>query len=156
MKHTDSFKDRNKGSDMAEDTMQQYLEDRGLVEFHDWLKIGTDPKESKLPLFWFITNVLLIPDYAVVSKGYIYLIEVKGTLKLKESDYMKIQEIAKRAKKYSKVKVGIYYFAHPNAVPVYYSARKLKELWVSGDLEEGFYEEKDFEGKPKMYRILPV
>ena len=50
MKYTDSYDDRQSVPDMADEAMQQYLKDAGLVEFKDWLKIGTDPKENKLDL----------------------------------------------------------------------------------------------------------
>ena len=93
MKYTDSYDDRQSVPDMADEAMQNYLKAANLVEFKDWLKIGTDPKENKLDLFWYVTKVLLIPDYAVVKNGFIYLVEVKGTLKLKESDYHKIMEM---------------------------------------------------------------
>ena len=59
--------------------MFQYLIDAHLVEFKDWLKIGTDPSvKTNLDLFWYVTKVLLIPDYAVVKEWqFIYLVEVK-------------------------------------------------------------------------------
>ena len=97
MKYTDSYDDRQSVPDMADEAMQQYLKDAGLVEFKDWLKIGTDPKENKLDLFWYVTNVLLIPDYAVVKDNFIYLVEVKGTNKIKYSDFKKLQEMHYRA-----------------------------------------------------------
>ena len=81
MKYTDSYDDRQSVPDMGDEAMQQYLKDAGLVEFKDWLKIGTDPKENKLDLFWYVTNVLLIPDYAVVKDNFIYLVEIKELTK---------------------------------------------------------------------------
>ena len=57
MKYTDSYDDRQSVPDMGDEAMQQYLKDAGLVEFKDWLKIRTDPKENKrlfgmLPMFF--------------------------------------------------------------------------------------------------------
>ena len=155
MKYTDSYDDRQSVPDMADEAMQSYLKAANLVEFKDWLKIGTDPKENKLDLFWYVTKVLLIPDYAVVKNGFIYLVEVKGTLKLKESDYHKIMEMQYRARRYDKVKVGLFYFKHPNAEPKWFSAEKISELWIDPRTEEGHYPEKDVDGKPKLYKVLP-
>jgi hypothetical protein len=156
LKYTDSYDDRQSVPDMADEAMQQYLIDAGLVEYKDWLKIGTDPKENKLDLFWFVTKVLLIPDYAVVKEGFIYLVEVKGTLKLKQSDYHKLMEMNWRARNYKQVKVGLFYFSHPKADPKWFSADKIAELWLDPRTEEGHYPEKDVDGKPKLYKVLPA
>ena len=64
-KYTDSYKSRNSGDDMADLAMQKYLADTGSVEFKDYLRIGTDPKVNKLNLFWYATEILLLPDYIV-------------------------------------------------------------------------------------------
>ena len=117
MKYTDSYDDRQSVPDMADEAMQKYLKDANLVEFKDWLKIGTDPKENKLDLFWYVTKVLLIPDYVV--------------------------------------KVGLFYFKHPGAEPKWYSAEKIYDLWIDPRTEEGHYPEKDVDGKPKLYKVLP-
>ena len=44
MKYTDSYDMRNSGEDMADISMQRYLEAGGHEEYRDWLKVGTDPK----------------------------------------------------------------------------------------------------------------
>ena len=49
--YKDSYKDRNSGEDMADLAMQKYLKDNDCVEYQDYLRIGTDPKENKLDLF---------------------------------------------------------------------------------------------------------
>ena len=155
MKYTDSYDDRQSVPDMADEAMQQYLKDAGLVEFKDWLKIGTDPKENKLDLFWYVTNVLLIPDYAVVKDSFIYLVEVKGTNKIKYSDFKKLQEMHYRARRYKPVKVGIMIFKNKTAEPIWVSYEKLYEIWDDPRTEEGYYPEKDVDGKPKLYKVLP-
>ena len=125
---------------MADEAMQNYLKAANLVEFKDWLKIGTDPKENKLDFVLVCyKGITLIPDYAVVKNGFIYLVEVKGTLKLKESDYHKLMEMQYRARRYDKVKVGLFYFKHPNAEPKWFSAEKISELWIDPRTEEGHY-----------------
>ena len=85
-KYTDSYESRNSGDDMADLAMQKYLADTGSVEFKDYLRIGTDPKVNKLNLFWYATEILLLPDYIVVRDEMIYFAEVKGTNKLKAAD----------------------------------------------------------------------
>ena len=63
------------------------------------LRIGTDPKVNKLDLFWYATEInhesteVVEPDYIVVRDELIYFVEVKGTNKVKASDYYKIQEM---------------------------------------------------------------
>ena len=64
--YKDSYKSRNSGDDMADKAMLQYLKDAGLVEYKDYLRIGTDPKVNKLNYFWYATEILLLPDYIVV------------------------------------------------------------------------------------------
>lgn len=68
----DSYSKRNSGEDMADIAMQKYLKDNDCIEYKDYLRIGTDPKENTLDLFWYATKVLLIPDYILVRKGYIF------------------------------------------------------------------------------------
>ena len=104
---------------------------------------------------WYVTKVLLIPDYAVVKNGFIYLVEVKGTLKLKESDYQKLMEMHYKARRYDKVKVGLFYFKNPHAEPKWFHAEKIHDLWIDPRTEEGYYPEKDVDGQAKLYRVLP-
>ena len=84
-KYTDSYASRNSGDDMADKAMLKYLKDTGSVEYKDYLRIGTDPKVNKLDLFWYATEILLLPDYIVVRDELIYFVEVKGTNKVKAS-----------------------------------------------------------------------
>ena len=86
-KYTDSYASRNSGDDMADKAMLKYLKDTGSVEYKDYLRIGTDPKVNKLDLFWYATEILLLPDYIVVRDEIIYFAEVKGTNKVKSADY---------------------------------------------------------------------
>ena len=102
---------------MADLAMQKYLADTGSVEFKDYLRIGTDPKVNKLDLFWYATEILLLPDYIVVRDELIYFVEVKGTNKLKAADYYKIQEMNWKGSKYKQVRIGVMYFANINAEP---------------------------------------
>jgi len=153
--YKDSYEDRNSGEDMADLAMQQYLKDNDCVEYQDYLRIGTDPKENKLDLFWYATKVLLIPDYILVRKGYIFFIEVKGTNKLKEEDYFKIQEMAFKGTRFKEVKVGIMYFKSPNAEPVWIDHLKLRDYWIDPRIPIKHYPELDFQGNKKAYKELP-
>ena len=75
---------------MADDSMQKYLNSIGLVKNETWMKIGTDPKTNNMKKMWLALQILLIPDYIFVHKDKLWLSEVKGTLKLKESDYLHV------------------------------------------------------------------
>ena len=72
--YKDSYESRNSGEDMADIAMQNYLKKIELVEYKDYLRIGTDPKINKLDLFWYATEILLLPDYIVVQKGHIFFV----------------------------------------------------------------------------------
>lgn len=157
MKYTNTYQERQSVEDMADMAMQNYLKESGFVENKDWLKIGTDPKNNTLDMFYYITDILLIPDYVVVSKGLIHLMEVKGTLKLKESDYLKMKKMYEitQEKKRDKVRVWLAYFAHPEADPVMWTFKSIEMWWESGKLEEHYYPELDVDGNKKMYKVLP-
>ena len=154
-KYTDSYESRNIGDDMADLAMQKYLADTGSVEFKDYLRIGTDPKVNKLDLFWYATEILLLPDYIVVRDELIYFVEVKGTNKLKASDYYKIQEMNWKGSKYKQVRIGVMYFAKINAEPKWYSAEKLFDMWKDPRFVTKYYPELDFKGNKKPYKELP-
>lgn len=154
--YKDSYSKRNSGDDMADIAMQNYLKENDCKEFHDYLRIGTDPKESFLDLFWFATKILLLSDYILVRKGYIFFIEVKGTNKLKEEDYFKIQEMAFKGARFKEVKVGIMYFKSPDAEPVWVDHLKLRDYWLDNTIPIKHYPEKDFMGNLKPYKELPI
>ena len=46
--YKDSYESRNSGEDMADLAMQKHLEANECIEYIDYLRIGTDPKENKL------------------------------------------------------------------------------------------------------------
>ena len=71
--YKDSYEARNSGDDMADKAMLKYLKNQGLVEYKDYLRIGTDPKVNKLDLFWYATEILLLPDYILLSMGIYFL-----------------------------------------------------------------------------------
>jgi len=154
--YKDSYSKRNSGDDMADLAMQSYLRKNDCKEFYDYLRIGTDPKENFLDLFWFATKILLLPDYILVRKGYIFFIEVKGTNKLKEDDYFKIQEMAFKGSRFKEVKVGIMYFKSLDAEPVWIDHNKLKEYWLDHTIPIKYYPENDFMGNKKPYKELPL
>ena len=154
-KYTDSYASRNSGDDMADKAMLKYLKDTGSVEYKDYLRIGTDPKVNKLDLFWYATEILLLPDYIVVRDKLIYFVEVKGTNKVKASDYYKIQEMNWKGSKYKQVRIGIMYFANMNAEPKWFSAEKLFDMWKDPRFETKYYPELDFKGNKKPYKELP-
>ena len=153
--YKDSYESRNNGPDKADLLMQSYLQAKGYEEYKDYLRIGTDPKVNKLDLFWYATDILLVPDYIVVEHGYIWFVEVKGTLRLKASDFHKIMEMHWKGCKYKEVKVGLFYFKNPHAEPKWFHAEKIHDLWIDPRTEEGYYPEKDVDGKAKLYRVLP-
>ena len=156
MKYTDSYDMRNSGEDMADKAMQQYLRAGGHEEYKDWLKVGTDPKENKLSMFWFATKILLLPDYIMVKNNFIYFIEVKGTNRLKEDDYYKIQEMAYKGSRYKEVKVGLMYFANKYADPKWFNHLDLRDIWMNDDIPMKYYPELDFRGNKKPYKEIPV
>jgi len=153
--YKDSYESRNSGEDMADIAMQNYLKKIELVEYKDYLRIGTDPKINKLDLFWYATEILLLPDYIVVQKGHIFFIEVKGTKKLKASDYYKLQEMNYKGCKYKEVKVGVMYFSNKNAEPKWYPASVLADIWKDPEVTMKYYPELDFKGNKKAYKELP-
>ena len=156
MKYTDSYDMRTSGEDMADISMQRYLEAGGHEEYRDWLKVGTDPKNNKLDLFWFATKILLLPDYIMVKNGFIYFIEVKGTNRLKEDDYYKIQEMAYKGSRYKEVKVGLMYFANRYADTKWFNHLDLRDIWMNDDIPMQYYPELDFKGNKKPYKQIPV
>ena len=153
--HKDSYESRNSGEDMADIAMQNYLKKIELVEYKDYLRIGTDPKINKLDLFWYATEILLLPDYIVVQKGHIFFVEVKGTKRLKATDYYKIQEMDWKGSKYKEVKVGLMYFSNKNAEPKWYPANVLVDIWKDPDITMKYYPELDFKGNKKAYKEIP-
>jgi len=153
--YLDSYESRNSGDDMADIGMQNYLKKIELVEYKDYLRIGTDPKVNKLDLFWYATEILLLPDYIVVRDELIYFVEVKGTNKVKASDYYKIQEMNWKGSKYKQVRIGIMYFANMNTEPKWFSAEKLFDMWKDPRFETKYYPELDFKGNKKPYKELP-
>lgn len=157
-KYTNSYEERNKLNtyDMADDSMQKYLNSIGLVKNETWMKIGTDPKTNNMQKMWLALQILLIPDYIFVHKDKLWLSEVKGTLKLKESDYLHLQEMYERAKPYKEVRVGLTYFKHPNAKPVWFDYKTIEEIWNDESTETGYYPELDLNGNKKLYKVLTV
>lgn len=141
---------------MADDSMQKYLNSIGLVKNETWMKIGTDPKTNNMQKMWLALQILLIPDYIFVHKDKLWLSEVKGTLKLKESDYLHLQEMYERAKPYKEVRVGLTYFKHPNAKPVWFDYKTIEEIWNDESTETGYYPELDLNGNKKLYKVLTV
>lgn len=156
-KYDNTFEERNKKNkyDMADECMQKYFKKEGLVEKKDWLKLGTEPKDTPdMKMMWLALQILLMPDYIFVMKDKLYVAEVKGTLKFKESDFKKLTEMYNKAEKYDNVRVGIIYFAHPNADPVWLSYIKIKTQWNDDRIPMQYYPELDFEGNKKAYKVL--
>ena len=155
MRYTNTYAERQDVPDVADLKMQKYLKHKGLKEYKDWLKIGTDPKENKLNYFWLVTAVINIPDYCVVVNKKVYLVEVKGTKRIKESDYIKLEELHRKAEPYDEVFVGIMYFGTGLKKPMWIPFSALKGMWEDKNTIWGYYE-KDFLGNPKLYKILPI
>jgi hypothetical protein len=47
------------------------------------------------------------------------------------------------------------FFKNKTAEPIWVSYEKLYEIWDDPRTEEGYYPEKDVDGKPKLYKVLP-
>ena len=107
-------------------------------------------------MFWFATKILLLPDYIMVKNNFIYFIEVKGTNRLKEDDYYKIQEMANKGSRYKEVKVGLMYFANKYADPKWFNHFDLRDIWMNDDIPMKYYPELDFRGNKKPYKEIPV
>ena len=58
------------------------------------------------------------------------------------------------AEKYDNVRVGVTYFAHPDADPVWLSYTKIKTQWNYDKIPMQYYPELDFEGNKKAYKVL--
>ena len=177
--HEDSFEERNLGEnaiDQADFRMQQHLKANGYVKnatekqikehnlAGSYSKTGVDPKDGFVPNFWLISKVLILPDYIVYPRESLvtYLVEVKGTNKLKLEDYMKLQEMHQRTISVNdksssmKLEVGVYYFRNPstNKIGIYIPYSTIEEQWNEiADYSE--FNEKDWLGKPKYYKEMP-
>ena len=54
-----------------------------------------------------------------------------------------------------KIEIAVMYFKHPDAIPVWITFTRLKKMWDSiKEFKE--YPERDFQGKPKLYKVLPL
>ena len=178
-KHTNSFEERNfkTQQDQADFRMQQMLKEKGFVRgasekdlekyshiAGSYQKVGTDPKDGFVANYWLISKVLILPDYIVYPRESLvtYLVEVKGTNKLKQEDFNKLKEMFERAEvvndqsKGIKIEVGVYYFANPstNKIGKYINYQDIQTQWDEiADYKE--FPEKDWRGKPKYYKEMP-
>jgi len=157
-KYTNSFEERQNVEDMADVAMLRHLKNTNLSKNVQWAKLGPDAKENYVPAYWLVSQIILCPDYVVAINDKLYLIEVKGTNKIKLADYKKLQEMHTKAIDMNgkiKIEIAVIYFPHPEANPVWITFTKLKKMWDSiKQFKE--YPEKDFQGKPKLYKVLPL
>ncbi len=177
--YEDNFEERNLGEnsvDQADFRMQQHLKTNGYVmnatekQIKDhglagsYSKIGVDPKEGYVVNYWVISKVLILPDYIVFPRDSLitYLVEVKGTNKLKQEDFNKLKEMHERSEVVNdissnvKLEVGIYYFRNPstNKIGKYINYQDIEDQWNQiSDYKE--FPEKDWRGKPKYYKDMP-
>ena len=158
-KYTNSYEERQTVDDMADMAMLRHLRTSNLSENVQWAKVGPDAKENYVPVFWLVSQIIVCPDYVVAINDNLYLIEVKGTNKLKLNDYKKLEEMYTKSLDFKnqkiKIQIAVMYFPHPEANAVWIPFNKLKEMWDSIDKYEE-YPEKDFQGKPKLYKVLPL
>ena len=90
-KYNNTFEERNKKNkyDMADEAMQNYFKKEGLVEKKDWLKLGTEPKDTPdMKMMCKDLLILLMPDYNFVMNNKHYL--PKMNFHLKGRDLMKL------------------------------------------------------------------
>ena len=64
--------------------------------------------------------------------------------------------MAFKGSKYKEVKVGIMYFAHKDAEPVWIDHNKLYDYWIDPRIPMKYYPELDFQGNKKAYKEIPV
>jgi len=158
MEHSDRpYHDRvkDKVGKEAEDMFELYLGQLGLVKQKDWLKTATSPWEHEIPLFWFYTDIILVPDYLVFIENELRLCEVKGTRNIKFEDYLKMYQMHKKAKNFDGVEVGMYYYNSYFRGFKWIPFLELQKMWKQMK-HVGTYPEKDFRGKPKLYKRLPL
>lgn len=83
MNKNNSYLERNSGANVAEDRFEAYCKSRG-VKFY---RFGFDEKKGNIDQFWLLHPLLrALPDYIVPKDGKLYLVQVKGTNKMKLSD----------------------------------------------------------------------
>ena len=160
-KHTNSFEERNfeTSVDLADLRFRERLDAQGVK----YRKIGPDAKEDFLDDFWIISPILLLPDYIVWAKtGIILFAEVKGTNKIKVSDYNKLEQMHKKATSVNehskkKVEVGIAYIKYPktNKAVKWVPFDTVKDLWKQVE-HQTYKDEYELDGSPKMYKSLQM
>lgn len=157
-KYTNSFEERQNVDDMADMAMLKHLQNTNLSKNVQWAKLGPDAKENFVPVYWLVSQIIVCPDYVVSINDKLYLIEVKGTNKIKLDDYEKLEEMYTKAIDMDgkiKIEIAVMYFKHPDAIPVWITFTRLKKMWDSiKEFKE--YPERDFQGKPKLYKVLPL
>jgi len=154
--HEQEYHDRiNKGVGKdAEDIFEKHLESLGLYSPKDWLKTGTSPWEHEIDLFWFYTDIVLVPDYIFNKNKKLYLTEVKGTKKIKEVDMDKLKQMHDKAKLFKQVEVGISYVNLQTKKVKWYGYEQVEAMWNAIE-ELQYYHETDFKGNKKGYKELP-
>ena len=158
-----SFEERNFKNkvDAADEKFKKQLDSTGVK----YKKIGPDPKDDFIEDFWLISIMLVIPDYIVWGRdGNIQWVEVKGTNKIKNSDYIKLEKMHKQSEMvnpYSKkkIQVGIAYIKNPtyNDKVKWIPFEEFHTIWNDPKYEWKIYkEEYELDGSPKYYKQLDL
>jgi hypothetical protein len=140
MKFTNSWKERQSITYMADEAMKKYLQKKNLIEGEDWVKLGPEPKLTpNMKRMWIVLKIVLLPDYIVVDNNILFIIEVKGTLRFKESDYLNLKEMYCKSKKFDNVEIGILYFKNQLSKPSWFSYKKIKSIWENNNISFQYY-----------------
>jgi hypothetical protein len=138
----------------AESMFEAYLTiDLGLVQQKDWVKTGLSPWEHNIQHIWYYTDVVLVPDYILNRNEKLYLAEVKGTRKVKVSDYQKLKEMEAKTQGMPALQVGIAYVNVKNQTVSWYSISEVTEMWEGIETLQ-YYHETDYKGDKKGYKEL--
>lgn len=130
---SDSYQERNnRDINIGESQFEEYLKRIGYT----WRRLGFDEKNDPVDQFYNLnSNIRKLPDYIVYSPKGMAVVSVKGSLKFKQEDYLKLdwfEEI------YSSPKCPLFYafstrfgvaWKTTDQVRQAYEAAKIDEQW---------------------------
>ena len=96
------------------------------------VKIGFDEKKDRIENFFHINPILRnLPDFLIVFEDKIYIVNVKGTNKIKDKEMRLLPEMIKS---YSSEKaLLIYAFCFKDYDPIFMTTEKLTKLYEEGE-----------------------
>ena len=112
------------GFNLAEDLFIQWANSNG------WKvnRIGFDEKQGNVDNFFKLPSLLRnLPDFVITKKNKIYVINVKGTPRLKKKEFDIIDELERN---YSSESAPLRYaFCFQNSDPKFFSVEQVKEMY---------------------------